>query len=325
MPPLVPAEVDLQDFAYMRAPLSERAAGRWRSILPALGIDARHLNGKHGACPICLDGKDRFRFDDKEGRGTFICSHCGAGDGVALVMKAKGWSFKEAAERIENEIGEATFVPPKAERSEAENRQDMNDLWLGARPVQRDDPVGMWLAHRVGLSTFPACLRCHASALYAKDGARSWHPTMVAMLSAPDGSPAFLHRTFLTGDGQKANVAAPRLLMRGRVPKGSAVRLFDHDGVLGIAEGIETAFAAASLFGQPVWAATNATLLAQFEPPPEVRELIVFGDNDPKFGGAAAAYALAHRLAVRDRQTRVEIPGRVGADWADMLNEREAA
>jgi putative DNA primase/helicase len=40
-------------------------------------------------------GKDRFRFDDKEGHGTWICTHCGAGDGFSLLMKVMGIDFKK--------------------------------------------------------------------------------------------------------------------------------------------------------------------------------------------------------------------------------------
>ncbi|MDI5829610.1 hypothetical protein MJN51_36035, partial [Salmonella enterica subsp. enterica serovar Kentucky] len=35
---------------------------------------------RHAPCPAC-GGKDRFRFDDN-GRGSFICNQCGAGDGL---------------------------------------------------------------------------------------------------------------------------------------------------------------------------------------------------------------------------------------------------
>ena len=61
------------------------ARGRWRGILHSLGMDERSLSGKHCPCPLC-GGKDRFRFDDKDGRGTYYCSGCGAGDGVKLAM-----------------------------------------------------------------------------------------------------------------------------------------------------------------------------------------------------------------------------------------------
>ena len=71
--------------------LADLARNKWASLLPALGIDARFLDGKKHPCPVC-GGTDRFRFDDKEGRGTFFCNHCRAGDGIALVMAKNGWS-----------------------------------------------------------------------------------------------------------------------------------------------------------------------------------------------------------------------------------------
>lgn len=48
--------------------VSGAAVGHWPHILSALGIKVPPA-GRHGACPAC-GGKDRFRLDDKEGRGT---------------------------------------------------------------------------------------------------------------------------------------------------------------------------------------------------------------------------------------------------------------
>ncbi|HBB1126168.1 TPA: hypothetical protein J0727_004813, partial [Escherichia coli] len=48
--------------------ISGAAIGRWPYILSALGIKVPSA-GHHGACPAC-GGKDRFRLDDKAGRGT---------------------------------------------------------------------------------------------------------------------------------------------------------------------------------------------------------------------------------------------------------------
>ncbi len=52
------------------------ARGHWAKILPALGVNI--LKNRHQPCPVC-GGKDRFRFDDQEGRGTWFCNQCGAG------------------------------------------------------------------------------------------------------------------------------------------------------------------------------------------------------------------------------------------------------
>lgn len=309
----------------MALPLSERAAGRWTGILPQLGVAPSYLSGKHGPCPICRGGKDRYRFDDRDGRGTWICSVCGAGDGIALIMAVNGWDFPEAARQIEKLIGSTPKAAARPVCSEDAARAMLRRLWASSGPVQPGDPVSLWLHRRVGLVTVPSCLRTVGRTLYkGEDGEpSSWYPTMVALMSAVDGSPATLHRTFLTPEGAKAPVLAPRRLMPGAMPKGGAVRLLQHCGTLGIAEGIETALAAANLFGVPCWAALTSGMLAAWDPPDDVTEVVVFGDSDPGFAGQAAAYALARRLASRV-SVRVEIPDRFG-DWNDILLAQSVA
>lgn len=85
----------------------------WQQTLVSLGIEAEFLRNRHGPCPGC-GGKDRFRFDDKEGRGTFVCSQGGgevlAGDGYDLLQHVHGWSFKTAKEAIEDRVG---IIPSK--------------------------------------------------------------------------------------------------------------------------------------------------------------------------------------------------------------------
>src|SRR5262249_49918290 len=85
-------------------PTTERARGRWREILPVLGIAATFLRNRHGPCPLC-GGKDRFRFDDKNGDGTYFCNQCGAGTGVILVRKRHRWDHATACSAIDDIIG----------------------------------------------------------------------------------------------------------------------------------------------------------------------------------------------------------------------------
>ena len=75
------------------------AQGQWRGVLSRLGISVPD-NPKHAApCPGC-GGKDRFRFDDKDGGGSFICGQGGAGtlagDGFALVQHVRHCSAADA-------------------------------------------------------------------------------------------------------------------------------------------------------------------------------------------------------------------------------------
>lgn len=313
----------------MREPLYERVGDRWRDILPLLGVPAKFLNGRNQPCPVC-GGRDRARFDNKEGRGTWFCSHCGAGDGVALVMKLKKISFREAAELIEPLIGEAKVseAKPKAERSEAEKRRDMVELWEKAKPITPDCPAGLYITNRTGMKEYPASLRAVDSLKCWDDekGIARFFPAMIAKVTGPDGKAANVHRTYLTKDGNKAPVSPPRRMMPGLVPKGCAVRLWSAAGVMGIAEGIESAISAALIHGVPAWAALGTSGLQSWDPPAGVKRVLIFGDNDKGYAGQAVAYALGYRLmAVREGDARkyeveVHIPGHAtnGMDWDDV-------
>ena len=104
----------------------------------------------------------------------------------------------------------------------------------------------------------------------------------------------------------------------GKVPPGSAVRLAPAQPVMGVAEGIETALAAAQLFGAPTWAALSDGGVEKFEPPATTKHIIIFGDNDAGGAGQRAAFALAARLAPRMR-VEVRIPEAADTDWNDVL------
>ncbi len=84
--------------------LSERARGRWKGILSALGVDGRFLTGKHSPCPLC-GGKDRWRFTDFKEAGGWVCNQCGKGDGIELLKRFKDADFKGVAQLVESVIG----------------------------------------------------------------------------------------------------------------------------------------------------------------------------------------------------------------------------
>ncbi|MDM2820799.1 toprim domain-containing protein, partial [Citrobacter sp. Cpo100] len=87
----------------------KQACGHWPRILPALGVTV--ITNRHQACPVC-GGSDRFRFDDKEGRGTWFCNQCGAGDGLKLVEKVFGVTPSEAAGKVNAVTGNLPPVAP---------------------------------------------------------------------------------------------------------------------------------------------------------------------------------------------------------------------
>jgi putative DNA primase/helicase len=302
----------------MTSPLQERARGRWKSILPALGIDPKYLTGKNGPCPLCPGGHDRWRFDNKRGDGTWICTRCGAGQGIKLAMEFTRLPFKELAPVIERIIGEAPVDKVRVEISDSSRRASLNELWRGGGPVQSDDPVALWLRNR-GLDTvtYPNCLRTNMRVRHSGPPV-TWHPAMLAVVSDITGKPATIHKTYITITGTKAPVGKVRMFCPGSRPAGGAVRLALPTDVIGVAEGIETALAAMKMFGVPTWAALDASGVEKFVPPPGIERLVIFADNDENGIGQRAAYTLASRLS-GEIEVYVKVPESVDTDWNDVV------
>lgn len=298
------------------------AAGRWPGILLGLGMDASFLTGKHGPCPLC-QGKDRFRFDDKDGRGTYFCSGCGAGDGVQLAMGITGLPFKEVAQRIEQLAGVVQQATGKPGRSDDDKLLTLRRVWKESRQVQRGDEAMRYLAGRgLRLYDIPENIRLHPGLTY-RDGdgkITGTFPAMLARVTAANGESVSMHRTYLQ-NGRKAPLAAPKKLMQGLPIAGAAIRLTPVSEVLGIAEGIETALAAAELFEVPVWSCISAQGVESFDPPAGVREVLIFADHDANYAGQKAAYAAAHRLTLKGYAVQIHTPPTVG-DWLDVLTAR---
>jgi putative DNA primase/helicase len=310
-----------------RTPIRDRARNKWRDILPRLGIADSFLNGKHGPCPAC-GGKDRYRFDDRKGEGGFYCTQCGAGDGFALLMNVKGWDFPTAAREVEAIVGDAVESAPPRRMSPDRATSLLRQTWDHSRPLRRGDDVYRYFEGRGLPVPVSDDVRLHPSCPVSGVEGSKTLPAMVALVRGADGKGVTLHRTYLL-NGAKAPIESPKRLMPGETPAGVAIRLSLHDGILGIAEGIETAARVHQRFGIPCWAAVTAGLMREFVWPPEIRELHVFGDNDENFVGQAAAFHLAQR-ARRGRTpvpvVKVEIPPVVGMDWDDHFKaERHAA
>lgn len=296
------------------------AHGRWRGILSALGLTSKQLSKKNVECPICQHGpkSDRFRWDDKDGRGTWICAACGAGDGFGLVMKMKGVDFKGALEIVAPLAGHATFEPPKAKVFTTEEARDqMTALWQRARPLDGHDLASRALIARgIERQSWPAALRFIDELPYSEDGnVRRLLPAMLAKFSAPDGKSALLHRTWLQEPGVKADVEPCRKFFRGTIPSGGAVRLSMAAECMGIAEGIETALSACILHQIPVWASCSAGEMVKFTPPSECKHLIIFGDSDASYTGQLAAYSLARKLVAVPEAKRIGVEVRFPQFW----------
>lgn len=291
----------------------DAAVGKWRGILVNLGIHEDFLDGKHHPCPACK-GKDRFRFDDKDGTGSFYCGGCGAGYGMDLLIRVHDWTFAQAAKNVDSVIGNVVALPAQQGRTEAQKVAAIKKLLGECRTVTREDPVWLYLNRRAGIESVPPDLKYHPALYHSAGGT---YPGMVAILRGPGGKGLSLHRTYLTGDGLKADVNPSKKFVEGLKLNGGAVRLSRIQEHIGIAEGIENALCAGNMFSMPVWAATNSVLLEQWVPPAGVEQVSIFGDNDSSYAGQAAAYGLAKRLWLKNFTVNVILPAEKDKDFAD--------
>ena len=129
--------------------------GKWYGVLSSLGIDRNYLQNKHGPCPICMEGTDRFRFDDKDGRGTYYCNTCGAGDGFELLQKVHGWSFTDCLDAIRPIIDHTTFQPAKQKKDPVPALRKVAKM---AEPIRPNSDVETYLTLR-GINDYPDTLK----------------------------------------------------------------------------------------------------------------------------------------------------------------------
>jgi putative DNA primase/helicase len=110
------------------------------------------------------------------------------------------------------------------------------------------------------------------------------HPAILAIVTDAAGNAVTIYRTYLSANGTNK------------------------------APGIETALSAARLFGVPTWPAISANGIENFEPPPEVRKRVIFGDTISTAAGSVLLTNSPGRLADRI-SVQVEISDEPGADW----------
>jgi phage/plasmid primase-like uncharacterized protein len=332
--------------------LKSKAAGQWDRVIsilaPTLAPALEHPGKRHIDCPMHGGKKDFRVYRDVAESGGGVCTCGNWPDGIALIGAANSWTFRETLEEVGRLIlGEPGIAPihrslKKRERDTAKEdtaiRQRLLALWNGGIPWNSPASRTLWLYLRHRGLKLPRNLqhvRFNPSMLYYEDGKLAGRfPGLMARVMAPDGKPVTLHRTFLTGDGQKAPVSSPKKLCShatDRPLNGAAIRLFPADEKLAVAEGIETALAVTQLTGIPCWATVSAGLMAEFIPPKGVKHVVVYADKDrpsrfhPDGHGQEAAKTLIERLWRRGIHAGVRIPpgeipeDKKGIDWLDVL------
>lgn len=263
------------------------AEGNWHIIFEHYGLPPINPR-KHyaGECPICKSLKS-FRVDDKGGQGTWICK-CGAGNGFKLLELVTGKNFRELAQEIDKLLGNNFKTEARAPTQQMDKVLQAKSRFISLDNL-RGTQAETYL-HSRGIYAMPCRGVRYSPAEYDSDAGRLI-PCMYAIASNEYGEPVYRHLTYIE-NGAKAEIETVRKMFTLQEYQGSvAVKLFEAGEILGVAEGIESALSAASIYKIPTWSAINAGIMQRFRAPTGVRSLYIFADNDKNGTGLAAAFS----------------------------------
>ncbi|WP_407161014.1 DUF927 domain-containing protein [Aeromonas caviae] len=259
------------------------ACGHWPDLLAAVGIDTPH-RGKHGPCPAC-GGKDRFRLDDKGGRGTWICSQCGNGDGLDLVCRVLSTTPKAAAELLAPLVGLSAGGLDPAERERIQRQQQAKTEQERQRAEQQRQKAARRAADIMadtGQGESPYLERkgfgSHLSAVnrtLIREGGENFHAGSLVVALTDEGG-ALVNVQLIRADGSK------RYLAGGQ--KAGAYHRIEGGALVAVVEGYATGLSVHLAIGATVYCAMDAGNLhavAQIarRQHPEAR-ILLCGDND---------------------------------------------
>ncbi|EAM1086316.1 toprim domain-containing protein [Salmonella enterica] len=286
----------------------KQACGHWPNILPALGVKV--IKNRHQSCPVC-GGSDRFRFDDKEGRGTWFCNQCGAGDGLKLVEKVFGVTPSEAAGKVNAVTGNLPPVAPEVIAvAEVETEADRKAAaTLAVRLMEKTRPAtGNAYLTRKG---FPV-LECLTLTAIHKTGGVTFRAGDV-VVPLYDDTGALVNLQLINADGLK------RTLKGGQV-KG-ACHIIEGKKQAGkrlwIAEGYATALTVHHLTGETVMVALSSVNLLSLASLARKKypacQIVLAADRDLNGDGQSKAAAAADAC-----EGIVALPPVFG-DWNDAF------
>ena len=222
-------------------------------------------------------------------------------------------------------LGEGGIPPIQSETSASgETCKDQRlaramELWEQATPFTGTN-AETYLASRgcahAEITFFADELRFHPHCPF---GSYRFPAMLGLMRDVITGKPVGVHRTALKDDGtgKRTMPAGMNAKMMMGTAKRAAVQLHPGASQMGIAEGIETALSAHTIFGIPVWAVLSAPGIAAFPVITGTKKLTIFADHD--LAGLKAAQACACRYWKARIEGRIQYPKAVGTDWNDYL------
>lgn len=304
----------------------EAVAGRWSEVFEYYKLPT--ITGKKhfkGDCPIC-GRRGKFRIDDKNGTGSFICV-CNIGDGWKLLELTQDKDFKTLAGEIDKLIGNEYSGRTKPEKTDIDRKRERVIKKFATLAALRGTDGERYLQSRGIVTMPPEALRyCDSQRVYGDVCQALW-----AIATDARGELCYLHRTLLKNARKHTAGGTAKKMLRLQSENYTdhalsvAIRLFPVASTLGIAEGIETALAAHQLTHCNTWATLNTTFMRRFLVPAGVKHLIIFADCDPSAAGHSAAFDCAFKnLNSKNDLETVSVRWPETGDFNDVLTNGAA-
>jgi hypothetical protein len=281
-----------------------------------------------GACPVCGTGHDRFAINPK--KGLFNCRVCGKGGHgpIDLEMFLGGCEFVEAVKRLTSttslsvpRLSRAKVVEParkgEHDAGAANKLKQAERIWQQSLDIAGTAGEAYLARRGIVLEGVP------------NFGGLRWHPNcpweggtapcvLARFTDAIAGAPRGIWR-------RPINRAKPKTLG----PMGGCViRLWPDEDVimaLVLGEGVETVLTAATRFThrnillQPAWAAASASNLENLPVLAGIEALTLLVDHDENGIGQKAARGCGKRWRAADREVKLLMPNKLGADFNDLV------
>lgn len=293
-----------------------------------------------GICPFHNDKKPG-NLSINRINGAYTCHRCGARGGSLIKFHSEKYaiSFMQAACELnldpprENIERESIF---KNEKPVNVNKLKSLELLLKQSIPLKDEKSKLALTYfkNRGLTLngleLPENIFFHPRSSNYNDGAKTYHPCLIAKVTNLNGLLLTAQKTYINADGYKLRTTHPKKFVPsiGRTVKGGSVKMYcvKNLNTLGICEGVETALAIKQITGIPVWACMTAQMLKDVEIPTHIKNVKIYADNDLSQTGQNSAIELHRKLTLKGINVVIIMPpliNKKSTDWLDFLIENQ--
>ena len=267
-------------------------------------------------CPFHEDKNPSFSINIETGK--YHCFGCGEkGDIINLYARLNNTTDAEAIKELKakylgHEFDKKPQQRPSSGKQYKYTPEQIKRFWQNAD--RKAELVRDYLKGR-GITQLPDTLRQKGNVMFA-------------LVVDKNGQIKNIHRTILQKEGNTVKRVKKRFM--SAPSKGYAVHFGEPDeGVLAVAEGIETALSVKeAISGLHVWATLSADHMKNLELPDNLSKLYIFYDKDKNGVGKKGAIELAKRCKEKNIETYLVeppmdiSPGKKGVDFNDVLLEK---